>query len=559
MKKRLKSVLLSLCCVLSLILAACGGDPGGGGTIIDPDGGGNGPDGATSRQGALTIKVPMTAAETNILQTVVDEYRKLNPLVSISIDNGGAGGGYNTALDNALSVSDLSGVSFDIVRNNMVSHYFGSGKFVDFNNYLSLNNPYANNTPWKNSLDSLALVPDGSFGEIYSMSFQSTQVSFYYNKSLFAAAGIDADDIKTWPQFVSVCAALNALGGGVKPLSVNGSEDSFWSGQMSWIFRTYVDQYFRDAASTVHTRSGDWNYDPLKDDAWTYGVTPGDYPELSTEAAWERAYYNDDPRIYTENELRTLKKITEGEYGHNTPRYKNMLANLKQVFPQYCYSFLEKEDTSFWTGKSAIALDTTDLLVEWKKRYDLSPAGDKLFEIGRFDFPAMTSHPSYPEGAPVTDYTRSIGGPHGYYGIVNKSAKQTELAMDFMMFWVSKRGQDIEMQAYKQYNQFIKGVPYVKGVSIPDEINMIGGYKLKGIADFNPAMVFARGLRNEGSTTRDFQTNTQSLFAASNAITIDVYGQRMQTSFTANMGKYLVTRGYRSNALADVTANPFPS
>jgi ABC-type glycerol-3-phosphate transport system substrate-binding protein len=489
------------------------------------------------------------------MQAVVDGYRAINPLVSVSIDPKGAGGEYPNWLNTVMSGENLEKVSADIVRNNLSSHLFGSGKFVDFAQYLSEENPYAGNAVWSDTLDGMALVPTGSNGEIYSLSFQSTQVSFYYNKAIFTAAGIDADDIVLWNDLIAACEAVKTYDGGIIPLAVNGSADSFWSGQMSWIFRTYVDQYFRDVTNEVRTQSGDWNFNRFKDEAWAYKPYPSDYVGMTQSEAQKAAWFNDDPRVYSYNELRVLKGVTDGVYGHNTDRYKNMLANLMQVFPKYCgNAFTTQDDTSFWTGKAAIALDTTDLLVEWKKKTDISP--DTMFELGRFDFPAMTSHTDYPAGAPAVNYTRSIGGPHGYYGIINKNAKQTALVMDFMKYWVSKAGQEIEMQKRKELGLCIKGVPYVKDVAIPPQINILGDTVLKGVADFNPALIFARGLGNEGLTTRDFQNYTQALFI-SKTLSVDAYASQMSASMNSNMQNYLTSRGFRANALDNVTVNPF--
>ena len=545
MKNKLK--ILSLIIAMLFIFVACGGNDN---NINNND---------SAKKGSLVIAVPMTTEEKSVLQAVADAYRIHNPLVSVTIDAKG-GEGYKDYLSSILSASNLENVSLDIVRNNLVTHFYGSNKFVDFTQYLSEPNPYANDNMWRDTLDSIAYIPDGANGEIFALNFQSTQVSFYYNKTLFNQAGINADNISSWTDFVNACELIEENTDVTNAIVASGNEDSFWSGQMSWIFRTYVDQYFRDVAEDVHTQNGDWNYDRIKDGNWEFQALLSDFEDenLTEVEKMEIAYYNDDPRIYTMNELRLLDKITNEELGHNTSRYKNMLANLKMVFPTYCtdgFSSSTPDETAFWTGKAAITVDTTDLLIEWKKRYDLDP--DNMFEIGRFDFPAMTTNSSYPDGAPYADYTRSIGGPHGYYGIINKSASQTALAMDFMMYWASKEGQDVEMQKRKELNLLIKGVPYVKNVNIPEEINILGDTKLKGIADFNPACIFARGLGNEGNTTRDFQNYTQQLFAKTNAIPIDTFSNYMQASLNSHMEDYLNNRGYRSDCLNDVRLYPF--
>lgn len=502
----------------------------------------------------------MTSEEEEIMQAVVDAYRKINPMVSISIDPSGNSGGYYDRLNSILSNDDMSKVTVDIVRNNMASQYFGSNKFVDFAPYMQEENPYANNQLWSEVLNPIALQPNGANGEIYSLNFQSTQVSFFYNTKIFEECGINADEILVWSDFVEACKTIDEHYSGendVTPLAINGSANSFWAGQMSWIIRTYTDQYFRSVAEDVHTREGDYNFDPIKDAGWKYGADPKDYPELSADEANEAAWFNDDVRFYTQNELRLLQGILIGQYGPNTEKYKSMLANLQQVFPKYCSKAFSSDDgTAFWSGDAAITLDETSLLVSWQKSKELYP--DTTIDVGYFPFPAMEENSNYPGVLPDVNYTRSIGGPHGYYGVINKSAEQTELVMDFMMFWVSKQGQDVEMAKRAEMGIAIKGIPYVNGVEIPDSINLVKDMTLRGIVDSNPALTFARGLRDEGESTRDFQTYMQRLFILQD-LTIEEYGPLMQKSLVDHMDEYLKLRGYRSDALdnGNVSGNPF--
>lgn len=510
--------------------------------------------------GSITIAIPMTSEEISVLESVAQEYRKINPRVTINIDGSGASGTYNDWLNSILANNDMTTVTADIVRNNKASQYFGSNKFVDISQYLSKKNPYADNSPWRDGFESIALTPNGSRGELYSLNFKSTQVSLFYNKSIFAEANINADEIVTWSDFKNALQKIENTypSGDVIPLAIDGSSSSFWAGQMSWLFRVYTDQYFRSVANDVHTQPGDWNYDEFFDGDWEYKPHPTDYDSsLSEEERNNLAWFNDNAQTYTKNELRLLQGIMKSNYGPNTDKFKNMLANFKDVFPRYCgESFSSDKSSYFWNGKAAITLDETSLLVLWKNKKEIAP--DTMFDVGYFSFPIMECHPDYPEGAPDMDYTRSIGGPHGYYGVINKTTKQNDLVMDFLMFWASKKGQDIEMQAMEELGIAIKGKPYIKDVVIPESINLSSGMYLKGIADDNPAVLFARGLGDEPLSTRDFQSLTERLFVIQN-LSIDKYATDMQNSLINNMSKYLKIRGYRSNCLDNdnVTVSPF--
>ncbi len=68
-------------------------------------------------------------------------------------------------------------------------------------------------------------------GHLYGVPQALTEVGFFYNKALFAKAGIDADKVKTWDQFLDMVKALQAAG--ITPLSVGGADkwplSFFWS------------------------------------------------------------------------------------------------------------------------------------------------------------------------------------------------------------------------------------------------------------------------------------------------------------------------------------------
>ena len=68
-------------------------------------------------------------------------------------------------------------------------------------------------------------------GHLYGVPQALTEVGFFYNKALFAKAGIDAGKIKTWDDFLGMVKTLKAAG--IVPLSVGGADkwplSFFWS------------------------------------------------------------------------------------------------------------------------------------------------------------------------------------------------------------------------------------------------------------------------------------------------------------------------------------------
>ena len=543
MKKLFKRTLVTVLGLSMLFAAACGGnDEGDGKTPSD------------TLSGNVTIAIPLTTEEEQVMRAVADAYMVKNPFVTISIDAKSAAD-YKDWLSQTLTATDMNTVTMDIVRNNEVSQYYGSNKFVDFSQYLGETNHYYNDQIWQDTMEPTVYTANGSNGQIYSLNFETTQVLIYYNADLLTQAGVNVEDITDWNKFADACQKIKDLGDSYTPIAISGDRLSFWSGQLSWLFRVYVDQYFRSIADEVHTRPGDWDFGPLTDANWSYKPHASDWTDVypnETEAFLAAA--NNDGLGYKQNELRLLEGIMTDKWGQDDPRYKDMLTNFLKVFPQYVGSGFgaDNQDTAmtpFWGGTAGFTIMTTDLLNEWQKREN------KNFELGVMDFFPMLDNPAYEGGAPDIDYTRSIGGAHGYYGVINKNAKQTELCMDFIKFWTSKEGQEVAFAKRVELNFLLTGTPLIKGLDIPESINIYADRVLRGIADNNPAVDFARGLRNEGNTTRAYQENTQKLFAGT--IDVEEYGEAMSQAMKEFMPDYLESRGFKSNALDDVTKYPF--
>ena len=543
MSKKLNKLLgLTLCCAM-LPLAGCNGGSQSSSSSGKP----------TGLTGTITIAIPLTTQEEQVMKAVADAYMEKNPFVTVAVDAKGAAD-YKDWLSQTLTETDMNNVTMDIVKNNEVSQYYGSNKFVDFSQYLGENNPYYGNQVWEETIEPTAYIANGSNGQVYSLNFETTQVLIYYNKTLLSEAQVDPATITDWDKFTEACAKIKALGDNYTPIAISGDRLSFWSGQMSWLFRVYVDQYFRSVANEVHTRQGDWNYDPLSDNTWEYKPNASDWTEISDEKEAFLAAANNDGLGYKMNELRLLEGIMTEKWGQNDPRYKDMLTNFLKVFPQYVGSGFgaDNQDTAmnaFWNGTAGFTIMTTDLLNEWQLR------DNKNFELGTMDFVPMLDNTDYAGGTPDVAYTRSIGGAHGYYGVVNKNAAQTALCMDFIKFWTSKEGQEVVFAKREELNFLLTGISLVKGLEIPSSINILGDISLRGIADYNPANYFARGLQNEGNSTRAYQENTQKLFAGQ--ITVEEYGTIMSGKHKEFMPQYLESRGFKSNALDDVTKYPF--
>ena len=545
--KKIALVLLSV--ILAVSAAAC--DDGNTPVV----------GGKEELKGNIVLALPLAGQDQQIIQGVIDAYQTINPKVKIeyrAISNDD----YKSYLETPLSSNDLSDVPFDIVMNNTVPSFLNSKKFVDYSQYIYEENPYYDDLIWADTMDEVAYPAKGPQGEIFNLSFGNTHVVFAYNKDITDAAGVNPSEFETWDGFVGACEKIAAIG--KTPLAIAGDMDSFYGRQMCWIVNAYVDQYFRSVAETAHAQPGDWNYDSRIDGDWTYAPYPAltdDMTENEVAAAWRDAYYNDSFTQYTVNELRTLKALQENALGPVDKKYQNMLANLAEVFPKYALPNFTSNDSpgmisKFMTGEAAITLQQAYYV------YSSYLQRGEPFEIGFFDFHAMSSNQRYAElkdYGPDCSYTRSIGGSLGNYGIVNKNTEQTRLCIDFMMFWSSKQGQEADIAVREALGAPLLTVPLVKGVEVPE--SLLFGFEpmeFKGSADNNPAQLFARGIRNESYSMSAYQRNATELFRTTpDYAAISAFGSKMQGDITSNIYRYLALRGYDPECLLNVSANPF--
>ena len=85
--------------------------------------------------------------------------------------------------------------------------------------------PYVNKDPaWKALYDDVSLEANSRDGKIYASSSEGGVIGFFYNKELFAKAGISGP-AKTWDEFFNQCDKLKAAG--IIPLSLD-TADSAW-------------------------------------------------------------------------------------------------------------------------------------------------------------------------------------------------------------------------------------------------------------------------------------------------------------------------------------------
>lgn len=548
---------LALAAALSVTLAACGPKTEQNTPTDD------------ALEGTINIYLPMGQKEEVAFTAMVNEYMKENTGVTVNLitENSANISTYNQALSTQLS-KDTSDITYDIVVNNSVTQYFSDNKFVDFGNYLSQENPYADDQVWSEVLMEPAYRSNGTNGEVYSLSFESNQMVFFYNKDIFRRAGLTDDGTsegepvtpKTWDELVEFAKKISETTQEGKEnekyigFAISGNTESFQSTYMGWLIRIYADQYFRGLINDVRAQENDYCYNARIDKDWQYKPYPSDYTGVSEEEAFQLAISNDSPSNVTANDVRVLSMLMNDEVGPNTPKYKDLLNNLLKLIPAYTNEnfFSCDQGTAlsyFWNGQAGIYFGGADILKDYMQYFEGS------LDIGFFYCPPMEQSLSDPAGAPDVTITRGLGGPQGFYGIINKSQKQSNLCVDFMMYWASPAGQKVIFDSYLEQNWYINGSLYINGLDIPDEIFPAKDIIFQGECDLNPVQIVARGLGAEPQSIRAFQTNIVSLFKAEQ--TIDEYATKMQESLKRYVSAYCALKGYDSECYKNPERNPF--
>ncbi len=483
---------------------------------------------ASALSGTITISLPMELSKP-VWDALAADYMARNPGVTVVVDNKEATT-YAEWLGTQLAGGDMTA---DIVINNTALAYFALGKFADYSLYLNRPNPYMTGETWMNGLEPEA-YSFNIFNGIFTICTDSTQVVWFYNKDIFAKAGVEPP--QTWDELVEGCQKIKAAG--YTPLALAGDANSI-NAHMGWLQWIYIDQYFRDMEPLALVMEGDYNYDPELMSAWTFD--PSDR-------------YNDSAAVVAFNSIRVLRLLLDGEIGPDTDKYKDMFQNFAKVIPEYVEDGFFGTDTLtaqnlFLQGKAAIFLNTTSFAGSFDKLMEAASATD-TFELGFFKSPPMTGD------LVGVDYTREIGGQVGFVGVISKDKAQNDLNMDFMMYYLSPDGQAVRYQAMLENGLAPEGTSLVKNAVMPDKWReLFAALKYDGAHPASdPFFVFSVGL--DAECTREFQDYAQQYLQGD--ITVEEFTSLYQASLQASVPRYLTMMGMNSNATDDPSKSPLP-
>ena len=390
-----------------------------------------------------TIQNPPAAAKTALTHA----YKAHQPNVNVVWDtrhfNGPAD--YTSWLGTQLAAGHIRP---DIVSGNYQPNFRG---YVNLDEYRATINPYTHR-PWDQDLNWDFFRGTNAKGERIMLATQAVHINWFYNKDLFAKAKVAPPT--TWDEFVDVCAKLHKAG--ITPVVSN-----YDYMVPQWFAEVYFDQYHIEWVKVVRAHPGDWDYDPALDGKFKFNPS--------------------DPNIhnkYTYNVQRFFKGIKDRVLRFDTPRVAEIVKNLAAIFPKYATKdffviedpypvFLQQQAAIMSNGSWALpelANDLASLTPARLKQLGIKPGTVKPFAWGTFENPPM-------QGKLVQSPVRSVESASGEYaGIVSKTQPQTNLAVDFLMFWFSKPGYQPYLAADAKSSQFTAAGPLeVRGVEYPPQ------------------------------------------------------------------------------------------
>lgn len=420
-------------------------------------------------------------------------------------------GDYQTWLGTQLAAGSIRP---DVVSSNYAATY---AHYYDFNQARGMTNPYTGN-PWSDDLDWDSYISINPQGQRIMLPTRKVHTNYYYNKELFDQAG--AKPPTTWDELVDVCQKLASKN--ILPISANRNPVV-----SVWFAIYYFDQYHINWINTVRAQKGDWNYDPDRDDKFVYDPK--------------------DPFIhlkYTYNRQRYWRGVRDQELRYDTPEVAELVKNMSEVFPTYANQDLwvtRDSYTPFLQQKAAMIFDVTSALTRLQNDMKgLSPARLEALKlpadtkIRPFDWATFEVVPM--QGPLVKSPIRCSESASGeYVGIVDKTQPQTDVTLDFVMFWLSKAGYQPFNDAYIQSGQFTPSGPcFVKGVQDPPEIQKLFA-QIKTLGNASASYNFW--------TTGDgpYEQNKQDLYRAAleKKVTPDEFAKQYQDFLIKNFDSLL--------------------
>jgi ABC-type glycerol-3-phosphate transport system substrate-binding protein len=492
-------------------------------------------------KGQIVISTNGANPDRTRFTTLIEAYNKLQPDVKVIVEAPPSGVDYAQWLGTQLAAGAPSDVRPDIVSGNYQPTY---ANYVNLDKYILGTNPYTGNA-WNEDVDWSFWQERNTRGERIMLPTEAVHILWFYNKDILDKAGVQPPT--TWDELVTACEKIEAA----TNVKCVGSNYSYKLNQ--WIPEIYWDQYARDIIDIVRCQPGDYCYDETVDGTFKF-----DANDVMVEGK------------YNKNFSRYYAAIRDGKIKFDTPEMADMVRNLAKVFPKHASDSLFVDSTEysqFLQGQVAVMIDgtwslggltrdmksLTSLTAERMKDLGIKDSSKlKPFEWGTFENPAMTG--------PLVKFpnVRSIESATGVYGsIIDKSAEQTEMVLDFLMFWFSKPGYqayvDGDMQDPTTPGGYSPSGPVmVKGVTIPDDYQkLMSNVKMMGNVENG---LFLPLRFNVDSIDKEAQNKLKD--ALEGTITPEEYASWLQKTWTDNFDAIIKKAGLTQADLDNPARDP---
>lgn len=487
MNVRQKTALLLASSLAVASLSACSGSNGNGNA--SPSASDAGASSSVSASGTASASAGEPKAKKTIvfstitnyytagLQLAAEDYQKLHPETTVKIDIVSDNTTYQTSFQAKMAAGGDDAP--DIVHANLLgdtpANNVKKGYILKLNDFVKAPNAYNNGTTLYDGINGdywpYAYTADG---DIFMLPFDLVGTGFYYNKDLFAKAGI-TETPTTWEDLFADLQKLKDQK--IIPLAMSQATGSDYEGWMvgafeDWANRSLIPDILvqpGDARNTpeVEAINGKVKYDP-NDPFFDIGAV---VDAERTMALWKSGKY--DPMGPAEQKIwSTLKQLST----YLQPGYATMKdADAYQLF-------ISGKAAAYWNGSWQVG----------QILKDQQALGDKGFEWGTFKFPgfkeADPNFPGDPRGILVPGHQLSV--------TAKKDADTVARAQDFLQFLYSPEEAQKVFTTTIEAGQFVQGPSLVKGVTLPDVVNSyLDGFKVAGnmngsigqIANGNPA------------------------------------------------------------------------
>lgn len=495
--------------------------------------------------GKVTVSVVSGKGVQEGWEAVAAAYEELHPNVDVVVDLKAADG-YGVWLTNVLSSPESTEV--DVVTSNYAAER--ANELINMNDYLDMENPYADNQIWKETFNYDMQYNNNATGVLNNLCLMSTQVMWMYNADIFEEVGVEPPT--TWDELIAVCEKIEAAG--YQPIAADGDYHSFDTLNMAWLPQIYGDQTTRTKLSLVASQPGDYTYDPDLDAEW----------ELDITDPW-----NDDSTDLTQNPLRYVKALLDGDIACNTEGMKTVWTNFAKVFPKYAGgdAFFGTNDDGksalFYQGKAAMIIDAGWEIIEYRNNMKALEEGGSIvdsegnavengvmFELGTFAMPTM-------EGEGIEAPVRTIEVANGFVGAIDKNVDQNALVIDFIKFYSSPQGMGKFIEAGLEAGYTPAGPSLVYGVKYPEDIEKaFENIKYIGNVQKNYLNDLARGPLVSAGIRQYYELAVQYL---QGEITVDDYLNGLQEVVAGENGtiyEWMANKGITVEDLEDVTTAP---